>query len=103
MPGRSFGVPSPLVGEGQGGGCAPHSAVRSIAYDSHDALELGKRIVIRETQHEIALRHEPSIPFLIMPLTRLEVMAFAIKLDDQPCRMTNEISNVTAHRNLTPK
>jgi hypothetical protein len=103
MRGRRLVVPSPLVGEGQGGGCAPHSAVRSIAYDSHDALEFGKRIVIRETQHEITLRHEPGISFLIMPLTRLEIVAFAIKLDDQPCRMTNEISNVATHRNLTPE
>jgi hypothetical protein len=71
--------------------------------NAQHAFELGKHIVVGESQKFIPARSEPSIANVIPAQTRLEIMRGAVNLHDQSRRMTDEIDNVSANGHLSPK
>jgi hypothetical protein len=97
------GVPSPLVGEGQGGGCAANPGGNRLANDRHHAFQFFQHLRIGETQHVVALRRKPCVTATIEPQTLLIVVRFSVKLDDEACSMTGKVRDVTAYRNLSAK
>ena len=90
-------VPSPLVGEGQGGG------PNSVSDCGDHTFKIFQNLVVRETQHTIALALEPFVAHLIALNTFLEIVSGAIELDDQFGRMRTKIRNVRTEGRLPPK
>jgi hypothetical protein len=95
-------VPSPLVGEGQGGGLSAPSA-GCFPDHMHYAFQFTKHLIIRKPKDGVALGFEPSVPPTIDLPPRLEVMTLAIELYHQPCRMADEIGDVVSNWNLPAK
>src|SRR6476660_1936982 len=90
-----------MSGEGQGGGCVPNSGSYGFSNDDQYAFEIGKHLLIGESQHEISARREPSIAHRIIPLLRIEVVRFSIKLYDDVRAVTDEVEHVSSHRRLS--
>jgi hypothetical protein len=90
-------VPSPLVGEGQGGG------FNGVGDCSHNAFKVFENVIIRETQHTIALVLEPFVTHLIALDTLLEIVSGAVELNDQFDRMRTKIRNVRTEGRLPSK
>ena len=70
-------VPSPLVGEGLGGG------FNSVCDRGDDAFKIFQNVVVRETQHTIAFALEPFVTHLIALNALLEIVSGAVELNDQ--------------------
>jgi hypothetical protein len=70
--------------------------------ESH-SLQVRHNIVVREPQHPIATRCEPSIALFIVSNALFEIMALTIDLDDELAGMGNKVGNIVAHRRLSTK
>ena len=60
-------------------------------------------MLIREPQNMEAFQHKKGIATLIGALPILEIMRFAVDLDDQLVRQASEVGNVVAKRHLPTK
>ena len=98
--GRCLRVPSPLVGEGQGGGYVSKPRLRCLPDHCYDAFQILHHVVIGESKHCVSLRGKPSITPSIELLTRVEVVCLSIEFDHDTRRMADEISDVVADRDL---
>jgi hypothetical protein len=96
-------VPSPLVGEGQGGGSTIESRGSRRSDGFNHPVQVFQDVVIPESEHGITLGFEPSVPSLVTSYARLEIVSFAVEFDDQTRRVTDKISDVPPHRHLPAK
>ena len=94
-------VPSPHAGEGQGGGCAPNQGSCSFSNDDQDAFEIGENLFIRESQHVISARREPSVAYRVMALPRVEVVCSSVELHDEASGMAYKIDDILSHWRLS--
>src|SRR5262249_649979 len=66
-------------------------------------LEIPENLLIRNPQHQIAASLEPRVALQVVSLPLLEVVSFAVNLDDETRRVADEIRNVVTHRHLATK
>jgi hypothetical protein len=93
-------VPSPLAGEGQGGGCR---LLRCLLDRQHDTFQIFHHIIIGKSKNAISARCKPSVAAIIVTNTLLEIMTLAINLDDELAGVRNEVRDVVTHRVLSTK
>jgi hypothetical protein len=96
-------VPSPLAGEGQGEGCAPHSAIRHFSNEDQHTFQVLEDIVVRESLHNETARCQPSITRSIASQAFFEIVRLTIEFNDKPCGVANEVNDVSSHRRLATK
>jgi hypothetical protein len=77
--------------------------LRYLTNGEHDALQILHHIVIGKAEHAIPAGRKPSVTALIVANTLLEIVTFAIDLDDKLAGVRYEISDVVAHRALPAK
>ena len=99
---RSIGrrVPSPLAGQGKGGGCR---LLRSQTDSEHDAFQILHHVIIGEPEHAISAGRKPLIPSAVVTKTGFEIVALAVDLHDKLTGMRDKVRDVTAHWALSAK
>jgi hypothetical protein len=90
--------PSPLAGEGQGGGYARKTSACNFSDAHQHAFKIREHIVVGEALHDVTSRRQPRITDTIVSLLRLEIVRVAIKFNNNPRRMADEIDNVALPR-----
>ena len=90
-------LPSPLMGEGLGGG----EPVKIFGDYRVHAFGIVQNLVVPEPQDTVPLAFQELSA--ARPLLRREIMLAAIDLDDQRYRVTDEVGNEPADRHLTAK
>ena len=66
----------------------------------NNAGQIRQNLIVRESKHKIALRCEPRVALLVIPLSRFEIVTFSVKLDHEPRRMAQKIGDISPHRYL---
>jgi len=66
----------------------------------HHPFQFTKHLIIRESKNGMAFSLEPRVPLLIAFPPRFKIMTLTVELDDQSCRMTDEIGDVVPQRYL---
>ena len=94
--------PPPLWGRAREGG-SRESCAGDLANVLDDSGEIRPNIVVRVSQHTIALRFEPRVTPLVARLSRLKIVALAVNLDNELRRVADEVGDVGPHGNLTAK
>jgi hypothetical protein len=77
--------------------------LRCLTNRDHNSLQILHYIVIGEAEYAISARCKPSIASLVVANTLLEVVAFAIDLNDDLAGVRDEVRDVIAHRALSAK
>jgi len=90
--------PSPLAGEGQGGGSSFHQL---FPYDFLDRLNLHQYLIIPESQNAKPLRLEPRCALSI--ISRLFSMLPSVQFNNQLLFKTDKIYNIRCDRLLSSK
>jgi hypothetical protein len=91
--------PSPLEGEGGGGGIQPRAQLPPNILD--DPIRLAQHIAVAITQHAVAFALQPvRARFLI---GGVDIVVRAVDLDDQVRRQAREVDDIAADRNLSAK
>jgi len=95
-------APSPLVGEGWGGGYGEPLRGR-MANDFHNTHQTSRDLLVRKAQYSVTLRRKPRIACCVARLPRIEVVTLTIDFNDDTRRMTDEVGDISSHRRLAAK
>jgi hypothetical protein len=72
--------------------------VLSDAFDN--ARQVRQNVFIRESKHDVALRHEPCIATNVRNLPCLKIVGFTIELDDESRGVADKIGDISSDRCL---
>ena len=68
-----------------------------------DTFQIFHYIIVGKSKDAISARYKPSVATIIVTNTFLEIVTFAVNLDDELARMSYEVRDVVTHRALPTK
>jgi hypothetical protein len=77
--------------------------LRSQTDSGYDAFQILHHVIIGEPKHAISAGRKPFITPTVVAKTRLEIVAFAVDLNNELAGVCDEVRDITAHGALPAK
>jgi hypothetical protein len=77
--------------------------LRCLTDGEDNTLEVFQHIIIGKPKNAISARGKPSVAAIVVTNALLEIMTFAINLDNELAGMRSEVRDVVTHRALPTK